>query len=257
MPLPVVFVSHGSPMSLIEAPDALACWRELGATLPKPQAILSISAHWEADLPTASRASMPETIHDFYGFPPELYRLRYPAPGAPALAERAVDLLRKADIKAILDDDRGLDHGAWVPLLSMYPDADVPVTQLALAGGPAEQFAIGRALAPLRDEGILILASGAITHNFSWMDQHASPEAEPLPQAVAFAEWVAEKVGAGDTASLLDYRRSPLGAAAHPTEEHFLPLFAALGAAVGGILQRYRPRFAYRGLAMDAYVMSD
>lgn len=252
--IPVVFVSHGSPLSLVEAPDALVCWRALGAALPNPRAILAVSAHWEAGLPTTSRAAMPATIHDFYGFPPDLYRLRYPAPGAPALAERAVGLLRAAGIAAALDDDRGLDHGAWMPLLSMFPDADIPVTQLALAGGPAEQFAVGRALAPLREEGMLILASGAITHNFGWMDRNAGPEAAPLPQAVAFAEWVAAKVGSGDTAALLDYRRAPYGAAAHPTADHILPLFTALGAADGDASQRHQLRYAYRALAMDAYV---
>jgi 4,5-DOPA dioxygenase extradiol len=252
--LPVAFVSHGSPLSLVEAPDALACWRAIGQSLPRPQAILAISAHWEAAVPTASCAAAPATIHDFTGFPPELYRLRYPAPGAPALAERAVALLRAAGIASELDDERGLDHGAWVPLLSMFPEADIPVTQLALAGGPAEQFAVGRALAPLRHEGVLILASGAITHNFGWMSRAAGPEAEPLPQAVAFTEWVAAKVGSGDTAALLDYRHAPHGAGAHPTEDHLLPLFAALGAAEGNAPQRHPLRYAYRALAMDAYV---
>jgi 4,5-DOPA dioxygenase extradiol len=252
--MPVAFVSHGSPMALLEAPDALACWRALGEALPEPRAILAVSAHWEARLPTASLAGAPATIHDFGGFPPALYRLRYPAPGAPALAERAVALLAAAGIAADLHPDRGLDHGAWIPLSQLYPTARVPVTQLALVrgAGPAAHLALGRALALLRDEGVLIFASGAITHNFGWLER--APDAEPLPQAAAFAAWVGEKLGAGDTAVLAAYRSAPHGADAHPSEDHFLPLFVAAGAAAGDTPQRLQPRYAYGGLAMDAYV---
>jgi 4,5-DOPA dioxygenase extradiol len=256
--MPVVFVSHGSPLALLEAPDALACWAAIGRELPEPKAILAVSAHWEARLPTASLASAPATIHDFGGFPPALYRLRYPAPGAPALAERAVALLAEAGIAAALHPDRGLDHGAWIPLSAMFPDADVPVTQLALrhGAGPADHLAIGRALAPLRDDGVLIVASGAITHNFGWIDRAAGPDATPLPPAATFADWVGERLAAHDAAGLSGYRAAPHGGDAHPTADHFLPLFVAVGAANGEAPQRRRPRFAYRGLAMDAYVWS-
>jgi 4,5-DOPA dioxygenase extradiol len=254
--MPVVFISHGSPDALLHAHDAVACWGEIGRALPGPAAILAVSAHWEARTPTASLAGAPATIHDFYGFPQALYRMRYPAPGAPALAERAVALLAGAGIAAGLHPDRGLDHGAWVPLSAMFPDADVPVTQLSLQhhGDPAAHLAVGRALAPLRNEGVLIVASGAITHNFDWIDRAAGSAATPWPAAAAFADWVGERLMDGDDGGLLDYRSAPHGADAHPTEEHFLPLFIAAGAAIGDTPGRYRPPFAYRGLAMDAYV---
>jgi 4,5-DOPA dioxygenase extradiol len=138
----------------------------------------------------------------------------------------------------------------------MFPQADVPVTQLSLArnASPAAHFALGQALAPLRDEGVLILATGSITHNFGWLDWHAADGQAPLPQAQAFADWVAARAAARDVTALLDYRAASHGAAAHPTEEHFLPFFVALGAADGDLPTRYRPPFAYGGLAMDAYV---
>lgn len=252
--MPVVFVSHGAPDALLKAPEAVACWRGLGRDIPRPAAILAVSAHWEARLPTASLSGAPETIHDFSGFAPELHAMQYPAPGAPALAERAVALLSAAGMAAELHPGRGLDHGAWVPLSAMFPAADVPVTQLSLVrnAGPATHFALGQALAPLREEGVLIVATGSITHNFGWLDWREAGQA--VPQAHAFADWVAARAAAQDVAALLDYRSAPHGAAAHPTEEHFLPFFVALGAAGGDRPTRHRPPFAYGGLAMDAYV---
>jgi len=252
--MPVVFVSHGAPDALLKAPDAVAAWRAIGRQLPEPAAILAISAHWEARQPTASLSGAPATVHDFGGFAPELHRMRYPAPGAPALAERAAALLAAAGIAAELHPSRGLDHGAWVPLSAMFPQAHVPVTQLSLIrnGGTARHFALGRALAPLRGEGVLILASGAITHNFAWLGREAA--GETLPQAQSFADWVAQRLAAREVAALLAYRAAPYGAEAHPDEEHFLPLCVALGAAGDEVPVRHRPRFAYGGLAMDAYV---
>ncbi|MHB0974552.1 MAG: dioxygenase family protein [Thiobacillus sp.] len=254
--LPVVFVSHGAPDALLKAPEAVACWRGIGRDLPRPAAILAISAHWEARVPTASLSGAPETIHDFSGFSPVLHAMQYPAPGAPALAERAVALLSAAGTAAELHPGRGLDHGAWVPLSAMFPQADVPVTQLSLVrnAGPATHAALGQALAPLRDKGVLIVATGSITHNFGWLDWHATDGQAPLPQAQAFADWVATRAAARDVTALLDYRAAPHGAAAHPTEEHVLPFFVALGAADGDLPTRYQPPFAHGGLAMDAYV---
>jgi 4,5-DOPA dioxygenase extradiol len=253
--LPVVFVSHGAPDALLQAPEAVACWRAIGRDLPRPAAILAVSAHWEARLPTASLSGAPETIHDFSGFSPQLHAMQYPAPGAPALAERTVALLSAAGTAAELHPGRGLDHGAWVPLSAMFPLADVPVTQLSLVrnAGPAVHVALGQSLAPLRDEGVLIVATGSITHNFAWLDWQADGQT-PLPQAQAFAEWVAEHASSGDVAALLNYRSAPHGAAAHPTAEHLLPFFVALGAADGDLPTRHQPPFAYGGLAMDAYV---
>lgn len=256
--MPVVFISHGAPDALLNAPDAVACWREIGERLPAPRAILVISAHWEARHPTASLSGAPETIHDFSGFAPQLKRMHYTAPGAPALAERTVALLNKSGIAAELHPTRGLDHGAWVPLSVLYPHANVPVTQLSLIlnASPAHHLAMGKALAPLRDEGVLILTTGAITHNFAWLDWNAHAAAV-TPEARAFAEWVGEQINAGEMAALIGYRDTALGVAAHPGAEHFSPLFVGLGAAEDDAAQRYQPGFTYGGLAMDAYVWGE
>lgn len=252
--MPVVFVSHGAPDTLLKSPDTVRRWEGIGRSMPAPRAILAVSAHWETRVPTASLAGAPETLHDFAGFAPALFRMRYAAPGAPALAERVAHLLAAAGIAADLHPTRGLDHGAWVPLTAMFPQAQLPVTQLSLTRqSPAAHYAIGQALAPLRDAGVLILASGAITHNFDWIDWGAMDDAAPLPAALDFADWVAARLAAGDSAALLDYRAAPHGAAAHPTEEHLLPLFVAMGAG-DGIPELHRPPFAYGGLAMDAYL---
>jgi 4,5-DOPA dioxygenase extradiol len=251
--MPVVFISHGAPDALLNAPDAVACWREIGQRIPLPSAILVISAHWQARRPTASLSGAPLTVHDFSGFDPALQRIHYPAPGAPALAERTVALLSAAGIAADLHPDRGLDHGAWVPLMAMFPQAKVPVTQLSLVqhADAASHFSLGQALAPLRDAGVLILASGAITHNFGWMTRDDQP---PLPQALQFNDWVAQRLATHDVAGLLDYRSGSLGHQAHPTEEHFLPLFVALGAAQDDPITRYKPGFTYGNFSMDTYV---
>jgi 4,5-DOPA dioxygenase extradiol len=238
------------------APDTVACWREIGQQIPKPAGILVVSAHWEANRPTVSMANSLETIYDFSGFSPELYRMKYPAQGAPALAKRVSSLLSDAGMQGEVHPNRGLDHGAWVPLTAMFPKADIPVTQLSLIrnGTTSTHLEIGKALAPLRDEGILILASGAITHNFGWLNWRADESETPNPKAQAFGEWVADHVAAHDDASLLNYRRAPNGSESHPTEEHFMPLFVALGAANADTPSRYRPRFAYGALSMDAYL---
>jgi 4,5-DOPA dioxygenase extradiol len=257
--MPVVFVSHGAPDALLKAPDTVACWREIGQQVSEPAAILVVSSHWEARQATASLSGAPETIHDFAGFAPELHRMQYPAPGAPALAERVVSLLAANGIAAVLHPSRGLDHGAWAPLSAMYTQANVPVTQLSLIhnASAATHVALGQALAPLRDEGVLIVASGAITHNFAWLDWRAQSDQAPLPQAQIFADWVAARLAAHDVPALLAYRAAPHGAEAHPSEEHVMPFFVALGAAAGDTAQRYRPNFTYGALAMDAYLWRD
>lgn len=245
--LPSVFVSHGAPTLPMEDIPARRFLEGLGKALGRPEAILCVSAHWETRAPAASLATQPETIYDFYGFPDALYQLRYPAPGAPGLAKRAAELLRGAE----LDEDRGLDHGAWVPLLLMYPEADIPVTQLSVLSmaGPAASLELGRALAPLRDEGVLILASGGAVHNLKeWRaNQHRTPD-----WAGEFDDWLAAQVETGEIESLLDYRQQgPHGARAHPTEEHFLPLFVAMGA--GGAGRALHRSFAPGGLSMAAF----
>ena len=255
--MPVLFLSHGAPTLPLEGGETGAAWRRLGERLPRPTSILMISAHWETAVPTVSRAVRPETIHDFSGFPAELYRLRYDSPGAPQMAEAAAAALQQAGSAVQLDDSHGLDHGAWVPLSFMYPEANVPVAQLSLQPGrdPAWHFALGRALRPLRAQGVLIVGSGAITHNLRAIFRH--PQNEPAPAWVTeFRDWVAARIGEGDLEALLDYRsRAPHAAENHPTDEHLLPLFVALGAA-GNIAgaQHLNPVMTFGLLAMDAWL---
>jgi 4,5-DOPA dioxygenase extradiol len=228
-------------------------WAALGRRLGKPRAILIASAHWETNLPMLSGAARPETIHDFYNFPEPLYKLRYPAPGAPGVAQRAASFLREAGISAAIDSTRGLDHGAWSPLLYMYPDADVPVVQISVQPvGPRHHVAVGKALKDLSKESVLIIGSGHMTHNLRDWSRGAG---EPQPYVKEFQNWVYEKMASGDIDSLVDYRsRSPHGARAHPTEEHFLPLFVALGAAPQGKAERVYDAIDGGVLAMDAYL---
>ncbi len=257
--LPSLFISHGSPMLALEDGPAHRFLRGYAARLPRPRAILVASAHWLSALPTLSTAAEPATIHDFRGFPPALYAQRYPAPGAPALAATALQLLAAAGITARTVADRGLDHGAWVPLSLLYPMADIPTTQIALQpdAGPADHLRLGRALRPLRDEGVLIIGSGSLTHNLS--AAFANPSDAPAATWVdAFAAWMAERLAAGAIDDLLVYRRrAPYAVDNHPTEEHLLPLFVALGAGSGGgAIERLHASTTHAALAMDAYAFA-
>jgi 4,5-DOPA dioxygenase extradiol len=256
MTLPSLFLSHGAPtLPLTDAP-ARAFLETLGATLERPSAIIVASAHWETDRPLAGGGAVNETIHDFYGFPRALYALRYPAPGAPALAERVSDLLCAAGIASGVDPARGLDHGAWVPLLLMYPDADIPVLQLSIQShlGPAHHLQLGRALAPLRQDGVLIIGSGSFTHNLAEFGGHGPND--PAPDwANQFADWFDKALAEGRICDLLTYRsHCPFAAKNHPTEEHLLPLYVALGAAGDGARAEHLHASATYGiLRMDAY----
>lgn len=251
MPL---FLSHGSPMHALDPGAAGRIWAALGVALPRPRALLIASAHWETEAPRLTGAQQPETIHDFFGFPESLYRIRYPAPGAPDVALRARTLLRAAGFDAAVDEDRGLDHGAWAPLLHMYPAADIPVVQVSLqtAFGPRHHLALGRALAPLAADSVLLIGSGHMTHNLR--DRRAD-DAAALDYARQFQGWVKERIHDRDLDALADYRaRAPHGARAHPTEEHFLPLFFALGAAAPDYrAERLHDGIESGALAMDAY----
>ncbi|HSO07922.1 MAG TPA: class III extradiol ring-cleavage dioxygenase [Pelomicrobium sp.] len=252
--LPTVFVSHGAPTLPLEAIPARDFLAALGEELPRPRAVLAVSAHWLADNPAVSAAPQPETIHDFHGFPAELYQLRYPARGDTVVAERVRALLDGAGFAAAVDGGRGLDHGAWVPLMLMYPGADVPVIQLALqpSRGPAHHLRLGAALAPLRDEGVLILGSGGATHNLREFRGRAPADALE-DYAAAFAHWLAQAVECGDRAALGDYRQlAPHAVRNHPTEEHLLPLHVTAGAAYGPG-RRIHASASYGVLAMDAY----
>jgi len=251
--LPALFVSHGSPMHALEPGAAGEAWKGLARSLPRPEAIVVASAHWETRLPTLTASPRPETVHDFYNFPEPLYALEYPAPGAPALAARARALLEQAGLGAALDGERGLDHGAWAPLLHAYPAADVPVVELSVqtALGAGHHLAVGRALGPLADEGVLLIGSGHMTHNLR--DRVGS--GPPAAYAREFQRWVSERILERDHEALAAYReRAPHARRAHPTEEHFMPLFVALGAAgAEAVPERVFDAIESGALAMDAY----
>lgn len=250
--LPALFVSHGSPMLAVdESQPAHGFLKTLGGTLPRPEAILVISAHWETATPRVTGGEHLDTIHDFYGFPEPLYEIRYPAPGNHPLAKDVPHLLGPP---AGVDLVRGLDHGAWVPLLLMYPQHDIPVLQLSLQTplGPAHHLKIGAALKPLREHGVLIVGSGGATHNLREYF-HASDDHKPFED---FADWLHNALVHSDSEALLSYRqRAPQAARCHPTEEHFLPLFTALGA--GGSKARRLHHSFDRTLCMDAYIFED
>ena len=255
--LPTIFVSHGSPMLALQDTPARRFLQGLGKSLGRPRAIVVVSAHWETrGGPALSLAPHPETIHDFGGFPRALFEMRYPAPGAPAAAERAAVLLEAAGIPAGLSEQRGLDHGAWVPLALMYPEADIPVTQLSVVRGasPADHERVGLAIAALRHEGILVVGSGSLTHNL--YESRSQTLGAPAPHWVdEFEQWMRVRLEDGNRAALLDYRRAaPFAAQNHPTEEHLLPLFAAMGAAGPDARARQLHASVEHGvLAMDAY----
>lgn len=254
--LPTLFISHGSPMHALDAGEAADAWKALAVSIPRPTAVLIASAHWETGLPMLTGRDRLETIHDFSGFPAELYRVRYDVSGAPAVAERALALLRAAGYTAAVDGCRGIDHGAWVPLRHMYPQRDVPVVQVSVqpALGTEHHLRLGEVLAPLVAEGVLVIGSGHVTHNLrDWMASRHDPGA--LDYVSRFAEWLNERLVAGDREAVLDYReRAPSAARAHPTEEHFLPLFVAWGAAgAGARAARVFSSIDDGVLAMDAY----
>ncbi|WP_242344323.1 4,5-DOPA-extradiol-dioxygenase [Anaeromyxobacter terrae] len=230
--MPVLFVGHGNPMNAIEDNAWSRGFRALASAVPRPRAILSISAHWYVAGTYTTANDRPETLHDFGGFPEALYRVRYPAPGDVALARRVVGLV--GERRAAPSLEWGLDHGTWSVLVHLRPEADVPVVQLSLDGRlpPAEHLAIGRALAPLRDEGVLVMASGNVVHNLrhafsAWYrGDTATPE-----WARAFDAAVADAVSRHDTATLAGLLESDDGREAHPTPDHYLPLLYAVGAS--------------------------
>ncbi len=254
--LPSLYISHGSPMTAIQPRQVGERLAELARTLPRPKAVVIATAHWLARQPHVGGAKRPETIHDFHGFPRELFEIQYPAPGAPELAARVTEMLDKAGLPTTLDPTQGLDHGAWVPLRLLYPEADIPVVPMSIqpALGPAHQYAVGQALAPLRDEGVLVIGSGSITHNLHDFRAGYSEERE-APYVRPFIEWIERKLAEGDVDALLDYRRqAPFAERAHPTDEHLLPLFVALGAAGHAAkAERIDAGIEYGLLAMDIY----
>jgi 4,5-DOPA dioxygenase extradiol len=221
--MPALFVGHGSPMNAIEENDWSRAWRSLGAALPRPQAILVVSAHWMTPGVGVTAMARPQTVHDFGGFPDALFAMQYPAPGSPELARRIQALLAPQMIS--LDESWGLDHGAWSILVHLYPDADIPVVQLSLdlSQPPSFHYALGQRLRPLRDEGVLVLASGNVVHNLrliQWQDGQAAPH-----WSARVEKRVMECLQTRDHAALIDYPHLDSQAMlAIPTPEHYLPL---------------------------------
>jgi 4,5-DOPA dioxygenase extradiol len=256
MTMPTLFLSHGAPTLPLTDTPARDFLSRLGASLPRPKAILVVSAHWETERPAVNAVASNETIHDFYGFPRALYDLRYPAPGAPQIAEDVAARLRNAGFACDVDRKRGLDHGAWVPLSLIYPAADIPVLQLSVQPqlGPHYHFRLGRTLAPLREQGVLIIGSGSFTHDLSEFRGHGPND--PAPEWVnAFADWFDRALNEGRVDDLVGYReRAPYARKNHPTEEHLLPLYVALGAAGGdATIERLHASATYAVLRMDVH----
>ncbi len=251
--LPSLYISHGSPMLALEPGASGPALARLAGELPKPRAIVIVSAHWGNNELLVSGNPQPETWHDFGGFPKALFEVQYPAPGDPQLAAEVVQLLKRSDLPARIDTERPFDHGVWVPLSLMYPQADIPVVQVSLPtrGGPALQTRVGHALASLREQGVLLIGSGSITHNLRELDWHAGPESVE-PWAREFRDWMIEKLEANDEAALHDYRQqAPNAVRNHPSDEHLLPLYFARGA--GGTFSVSHKGFTMGALGMDIY----
>lgn len=252
MTLPTLFVSHGAPDLLLSETPASGFLKTLAARYPSPRAILVVSAHWESGVNTIGAAAAPETIHDFGGFDPVLYTMRY---GAHTSAEMVAEIdaaLTAAGISHATNTARGYDHGVWVPLLLAWPKADVPVVQLSLRRGASaeENLRLGQALAPLRDEGVLIVGSGASVHNLGAMNYEGTPAPD---WAREFEEWVVKGVTSGDTAALLQFPKAPATARiAHPTPEHLMPLYVAMGAG-GGKGKAIHRSFSWGSIGMTSF----
>jgi 4,5-DOPA dioxygenase extradiol len=256
MPLPALFISHGSPKLLIDDTAARDFLRSYAATLRKPRAIVIASAHFGTSRPAVVGDAKPGMIYDFGGMP-ELRSLVYPAPGDPVVAMKIAGLLQVAGFAPAVVQRHGYDHGTWVPLMLLYPEADIPVVQLSVQPqlGPAHHVAVGRALASLKNEDLLVIGSGSATHNLEefYSGAHA-PDQPALPWVKAFTDWVHEKITAGEIDELVRYRTlAPYAAENHPTEEHLLPLFIALGAGERAAGARVHSSYRNGVLSMDTY----
>ncbi|MEY2633459.1 MAG: hypothetical protein RIR00_2113 [Pseudomonadota bacterium] len=256
-PLPSLFVPHGAPTFALRPGAAGAALAGAARQLPRPRAILIVSAHWDSAQPLVGAAERPATIHDFWGFPAELYRMHYPATGCREGSEAVAAALVAAGLPAQLDPERGLDHGAWLPLRLMFPEADIPVIPVSIQShaGPAHHYRLGQALAPLTRQGFLVIASGNLTHNLRDYQMAAMQGGQTPAYVGEFADWLAERLAAKDLPALLDYRQQAPGAQrAHPSDEHLLPLYVALGAAgEGAAVERLHAGIADYVIAMDAY----
>ncbi len=258
--LPALFLSHGAPLFAVDAGTSGPALTRFGESLHGVRGVVIMSPHWMARSPAVMTNPAPATWHDFGGFPPALYELQYPAPGDPALAAEVLGLLKAAGFDAQGDARRPLDHGAWVPLMHLLPQARVPVVQVALPAGydAAQVMAMGRTLRPLRERGILVIGSGSMTHNLA---EFFGGAREPAPYVLAFSRWIEDAVTRGDVPALLDWQnQAPHARRAHPTDDHFLPLFFALGAGGAGEPGAARPEYLtrevmYSMLAMDSFAL--
>jgi 4,5-DOPA dioxygenase extradiol len=256
--MPSVFLSHGAPTLAIEAGAAHEYLKIASADFARPEAIIVISAHHIRSGPGVTIDAKPQTIYDFSGFPEALYQISYAAPGAPKLARRIIDDLKWAGFSAYAEQNRGLDHGAWIPLHLMYPDADIPVVQVSIdvSKSPQWHYDLGRTLAPLRREGMLIIGSGGATHNLrEFFKGGYSLDAESPEWVTTFADWLSDRIGEGDVSAVLEaVEAGPDGHKNHPTMDHILPLFVAMGA--GGEKAKgvqIHKSTTYGVLSMDAY----
>jgi len=252
-----LFVPHGAPTFALRPGAAGAALSTLAGTLPTPRAIVIVSAHWDTAVPTVGFAGRPETIHDFWGFPDELYAIRYPATGCREAADEVVAAIAAAGLPVARDAERGLDHGAWVPLRLMFPEAEVPVIPLSIQSraGAEQAYRLGQALAPLAGRGFLVIASGNVTHNLRDYQRAYQSGGQTPAYVREFSDWLAGRLAAHDIPALLDYRLQGPGAVqAHPSDEHLLPLYVALGAG-GETAQarRFHAGIDDYVIAMDAY----
>lgn len=245
--MPSLFISHGSPTTIIEQDSAARRFMmELGKKLPKPEAIVIASAHWETRKPVVNAPQVNDTIHDFYGFPEQLFQMRYPAPGAPALAQKISKL-----VGGTVDEKRGLDHGAWTPLHMIFPDAVIPVVQLSIQTmqGSLHHYEIGESLTELRKEGVMIIGSGSLTHNLGDIQFFRK---KPDKWAVDFENWFVDQIKDNNHSELLQAEiRAPRFSHAHPREEHWIPLYVPMGAAKKKATVLHRG-FEHKNLSMAA-----
>ncbi len=260
MNLPTLFLPHGAPTFALRPGTAGLAMSQIASRLPRPRAVIMVSPHWETRTPSVGTGERLETIHDFYGFPAELYEIQYPATGCPEAAHEVINALRAAGLAVDAAPERGLDHGAWVPLRQMYPEADVPVVPLSLQShlGVTGAYRLGQALAPLRAKDFLIIGSGNITHNLGDYRIASSQSGAAFDYLREFPHWMTERLQQHDVDALLNYRqRAPGAVRAHPTDEHLQPLYVALGAAgPQPEVEHLHTGISDYVLAMDAYAFN-
>ncbi|MEO0316527.1 MAG: hypothetical protein RL404_204 [Pseudomonadota bacterium] len=258
--LPTLFIPHGAPTFALRPGTAGTAIARAADRLPQPRAVIIVSPHWDTATPAVGSAERPATIHDFYGFPEELYEINYPATGCPEGAREVADMLAAAGLAVNVAPAQGLDHGAWVPLRLMYPNADVPVIPVSLQSshGVAGAYHLGQALAPLVSQGFLVIGSGNVTHNLGDYRLARQNGGQGLGYVRSFPEWLTDKLRHHDLDALLDYRRqAPDAVRAHPTDEHLQPLYVALGAAgKHADVEHLHSGISDYVLAMDAYAFT-